>query len=707
MKASKAEFLELLKKSTQFVIPIYQRTYSWTEKECRQLWDDIIACGRNNNIPVHFIGSIVYVERGLSQVTNQEPLLVIDGQQRLTTLTLLLAALSKAVGTTEPFDGFSQFKICKDYLLNPKETGERRYKLLLTQTDKDTLKSLVSEQPKPHSHSLRIEENYTLFQELIRREGGDLLDLCKGLTKLVVVDIALNREQNPQLIFESMNSTGKELSQADLIRNFILMGLEQTLQTRLYENYWRPMEVNFGQENYASHFDEFMRHYLTVKTGDIPNINDVYETFKKYALKRADAVSNDSHVESLLNTIKDYSEYFCAISLGKETDKELKMAFNDLSELKVDVACPFLMELYCDYKKDIFSKGDFVQAVRWVEAYVFRRVVCEIPSNSMNKTFASFIKALKKDRYLESIAAHFLLFSSQRRFPSDDEFENRIQVRKLYKLRNPKYCLRRIENHGRKECVPVDDEYTVEHIMPQNENLSAAWQAELGSEWKLVQQTWQHTLGNLTLTGYNSEYRDRPFIQKRDMDGGFKNSPLNLNKDLNQVTVWNESAIKERANRLAKQAVVIWNSPKLDESILAGYRPKVKPGSEYTINDHPSLLNSPLRTLFEAFRTKVLELDPPYIREEWLKYYVAYKVETNFVDVMPKPQLRRLQLSLKMSISEVNDPKKLCKDVSRVGHMGNGDVEVSLSSLEDLPYVIELVQQALEKQLVGVSIHEK
>ena len=701
MKATEAKLLDFLKKSPQFVIPIYQRTYSWTEKECRQLWEDVVRCGRNDHIPVHFIGSIVYVESGLSQVTHQAPLLVIDGQQRLTTVSLLLTALAEAVGETEPFEGFSQRKIRNYFLLNPEEIGERHFKLLLSQTDKDTLTALVGKHPQPDNHSLRVSENYAALQKWIRSDEVNLPTLCKGLAKLVVVDIALNRDQdNPQLIFESMNSTGKELSQADLIRNFILMGLEPALQTRLYEQFWRPIEMDFGQEAYGTHFDGFMRHYLTVMSGEIPNTNAVYEAFKTHAREtRAGAVSDDSHVEMLVSTIRDYSRYFCAMALGKEIDHELNRAFHDLRELKVDVAYPFLLELYRDYATQYLSKSDFVSAVRWVEAYVFRRAVCAIPTNSMNKTFATFSKALKKDRYLESIAAHFLLLPSYRRFPSDDEYVRDIQTRDLYNFRSRSYWLRRFENHGRKEVVPVD-EYTVEHILPQNENLNTAWQESLGAEWKRIQQTWLHTLGNLTLTGYNSEYSDRPFIVKRDMDGGFRQSPLKVNQGLGQVHVWDESTIIERAKRLAKLAVQVWESPKLDDAILAAYRPRAEPSSSYTIDDHPHLITPAMLSLFEAFRKEVLALDP-CVSEEFLKLYVAYKAETNFVDIVP--QAKRLRLSLNMSFAEISDPKGLCKDVTRLGRWGNGDVEVGLSSLEELPYVIGLVRQALEKQLGDTS----
>ena len=571
MKATEAALLAFLKKSPQFVIPIYQRTYSWTEKECRQLWDDIVRTGSNDAISVHFIGSIVYIEAGLSQVSHQEPLLVIDGQQRLTTVTLLLAALANALGDSEPMDGFSARKLRNYYLLNPEETGERHFKLLLSQTDKATLTTIVSGDEHPENYSIRVKQNFAMFEELIAGCNGNLTAVCAGLAKLVVVDIALNRDQdNPQLIFESMNSTGRELSQADLIRNFILMGLEPVLQTRLYEHFWRPMEVAFGQEAYNTHFDAFMRHYLTVKTGEIPRLDEVYEAFKGYARSPKTA---EAGVEALVKDIRDFARYFCAMALGDEPDSELSLALHDLRELKVDVAFPFLLELYHDYATGVLPKADFVEAVRLVEAYVFRRAICAIPTNSMNKTFGTFTKALKKDRYLESIKAHFLNLPSYRRFPKDDEFQRDIQTRDLYNFRSRSYWLRRFENYGRKERVAVD-EYTIEHIMPQNEDLSASWKNALGQDWERVHETWLHTLGNLTLTGYNSEYSDKPFIEKRDMPGGFRESPLKVNAGLGQLGQWNEEAIKARAGQLAAAALNVWPAPDLPSEILAAYRPK-------------------------------------------------------------------------------------------------------------------------------------
>lgn len=701
MIAVQANFLNFLKKSPQFLIPIYQRTYSWTERECRQLWDDIVRTGKNDTVKAHFVGSIVYIEKGLYAITSHSPVLVIDGQQRLTTVTLLIAALANALEQTdedrrEPVDGFSPRKLRNYYLVNPEEEGERHFKLVLTQTDKKSLTAIISNKKQPRETSLRVTENFKLFEKWIAGSKDDLISICNGLAKLMIVDIALDRDQdNPQLIFESMNSTGRELTQADLIRNFVLMGLEPALQTKLYEDYWRPMEMDFGQEAYGAYFDGFMRHYLTVKAGEIPNVREVYEAFKSHARSPKVAVAG---VEALVSDVRNYARYFCSMALGAESDPKLKRAFQDLRELRVDVAYPLLLELYHDYATGFLSRDDFLTAIRLVESYVFRRAICAIPTNSLNKTFPTLAKVLKKDRYIESIQAHLLLLPSYRRFPDDEEFMREIQTRDLYNFPRRSYWLRRLENHGRKEPVPVD-EYTIEHILPQNEHLSAAWREVLGSEWKRVQDTWLHTLGNLTLTGYNSEYSDRPFAKKRDMKGGFKESPLRLNERLGQLEEWTEETIKLRAAELAHKATSVWSIPKLPEEILRAYKDKSVTGS-YTISDHPHLASGQMREIFDAFRKEVLALDPN-VAEEFLKLYVAYKAETNFVDVVP--QAKRLRLSLNMAYAEINDPRGITRDVTEVGRWGNGDVEVGLSSLEELPYVMGLVRQSFEKQMANGS----
>jgi predicted transport protein len=332
--------------------------------------------------------------------------------------------------------------------------------------------------------------------------------------------------------------------------------------------------------------------------------------------------------------------------------------------------------------------------VRLVEAYVFRRAICAIPTNSLNKTFSTFTKALRKASYVESVKAHFLTMPSYRRFPSDDEFRRELQTRDLYNFRSRTYWLRRLENYGRKERVEVD-EYTIEHIMPQNENLLLDWRTALGPDWKRVHQTWLHSLGNLTLTGYNSEYSDRPFAEKRDMTGGFKESPVKLNAGLGQLEKWDQQEIQARGEKLAAMAVNVWSHPELPSAVVAKYRSATE-ATSYSVEDHPYLLSGQNKDLFDGLRKEVLALDA-CVTEEFLKRYVAYKAETNFVDVVP--QSKRLRLSLNMPFAEVKDPKGLCKDISEVSHWGNGEVEVGLGSLDELPYIMGLIRQSFDRQM--------
>ena len=693
MKANATKLLGFLHKASQFVIPIYQRNYSWDEKQCQQLWEDILRVGSNADIGVHFIGSIVYVEGGQSQVTLQAPLLVIDGQQRLTTISLILEALARAVGDSEPVEGFSAEKIRHNYLTNSLEKDDRFYKLVLSDTDKDTLKALIKGNDYPPAASIKIRENFDYFAEQIKLNSKLIEEICNGLAKLMIVDISLERNQdNPQLIFESMNSTGKALSQADLIRNFILMGLEPALQNNLYAQYWRPMELEFGQEAYGDEFDAFMRHYLTIKTGDVPRVSEVYEAFKEYSTK----FDKEDGVTDLVAEIRKYSKYFVAMALGGETNPALKPLFKDLiQDLNYSVAYPLLLELYADYDTGTLNEKDFGTAIKLVESYVFRRSICEIPTNSMNKTFAEFSRYLVKNDYLNSIYAHFYSLPSYRRFPSNEEFRLAFETKDLYNIYSRAYWLRKMENFGKKELVAVEN-YTIEHILPQNPSLSAEWKKDLGDNWEEIQAKYLHTLGNLTLTGYNSEYSDKPFKEKKSMKGGFLQSPLTLNEKVREAEVWNESAILERAAFLSNRAIDIWPRFEVDAGTLKKFEAVKSATSNYTLADHPNLDRQEVRALFDALRAEVLALDSN-ISETVLKYYIAFKAETNFVDVIPKA--RWLRLSLNLKFSEIDDPRGIATDVTGKGRWGNGDVSINFKKIDELPYVIGLIKQSLSKQL--------
>ena len=689
MKATEAKLLEFLQKPGQFIIPIYQRTYRWSTKQCVQLWRDIIATGSGEGVYGHFVGSIVYVQQGdfIRSVIPQ--LLVIDGQQRLTTISLILAALCRALDGTEGVEGMTARKVTKYYLLNDEEDGELRFKLLLTQTDRITLQRIVENRSLPAQHSVRIKENFEYFKAQMPTSPEELAIIWRGISRLMVVDISLNREHdNPQLIFESLNSTGLDLSQADLIRNYVLMGLETAHQEKLYEEHWRPIELSFGQEEYARLFDRFMRDYLTVKTGTIPNIAAVYDAFKRYA-----ATPGAGGVDMVVADVHRMSGYFVAMALDREADKDVATVLSDINTLKVDVAYPFLLELYDDYVTGTIGRQELIAVLRLVESYVFRRAVCGIPTNSLNKTFTNLAKEVQKGRYLESLQAAFQLMPGYRRFPTDDEFARELQVKDLYNFRNRNYWLRRMENHDRKERVNVED-YTIEHIMPQNENLSNQWRTDLGENWQEIHSQYLHTIGNLTLTGYNPELSDRPFQEKRAIKGGFAESPLRLNQGLGQLEKWDAQAIRGRGERLASLACKVWAAPMLSEVILAAYRPTPQ-RSGYTLADHPNLRGDML-ALFELLRKNVLNLDAA-VTEDILKTYIAFKAPSNFVDVVP--QAKRMILTLNVDFGEISDPQGVCRDVTGMGRWGNGDVEVKLQHADELPYIMTLVKQALDKQL--------
>ena len=684
MEAKETNFLRFLNSPKQLVIPVYQRTYSWRQKECEQLWKDIIRTGEDDDISGHFVGSIVYVERGLYQVSSLPKLLVIDGQQRLTTIALLISALCNFIKERQVHTDLNPDRLASYYLLNDKEEGEERYKLVLTQSDKDTLFKVLERRGFSDEDSIRIKENYNFFVDQVSKTDLDVI--YKGISKLIIIDVSLDREKdNPQLIFESLNSTGLELTQADLIRNYILMGLEKQLQDDLYHNYWYPMEKSYGAEN-SELFDRFMRDYLTIKIGRIPTIREIYSEFKKF--------SSNKDIKEIVQDINEFSKYYVNIALEKEPEETIKNAFSDINELRVDVSYPFLLNLYRDYAKDKLSKEEFVDVLRLIESYVFRRAIVGVPTNSLNKTFATLYSEIDQSNFLESTKAVFILQDSYRRLPDNEEFKRELLIKDVYNFRNRNYLLRKLENYDRKEPVTVES-YTIEHILPQNPDLTIEWQKELGEHWKDVQKSYLHTIGNLTLTGYNPELSDKPFKTKRDMKGGFKDSPIRLNRFLASLEKWGEQEIKNRAEEIARLSIDIWAYPNVSKELLNKYKSELKSAQQhYTLENYEQLKEGePMNQLFLELRKKILNIDSS-VREEPQKLYIAYKSTTNFVDIVP--QKKALRLSLNIPFEKIKDPEGKCRDVSGLGKWGNGDTEVKLASGEELDYVLSLIKQAFD-----------
>jgi uncharacterized protein with ParB-like and HNH nuclease domain/predicted transport protein len=797
MKAQEHQFLPFLNGKKQFIIPIYQRTYSWRREQCAQLWQDIVRVGTDQSMPGHFLGSIVFIQQGVILFGNVPQFLLIDGQQRLTTLILLLAALAEAA--QDDVDPEFRKEIYDSYLVNTFGKDEQRYKLLLTQSDREVLKQIIDHPQKVSANKTfsYLVDNYNFFCDQLKQHDVELNTVLQGINKLFIVEISLNKEyDNPQLIFESLNSTGMDLSQADLIRNYVLMGMDNDEQSRLYKEYWYPIEQKFRYEGTGDAFDRFMRDYLTLKQGIIPNIDKVYTTFKQYHRSRYKVP-----IREIIEDIACYADYFANIAFLHEEDPALKQAMRDINVLKVDVAYPFFLELYDDYQQKVLSKSDFLAIIRLVESYVFRRAICGIPTNALNKVFVTLAKEIDKAHYLESFQAALLAKGGNSRFPHNDEFRGALITKDVYNYPRRNYLLRKLENYQRKELVAIEN-CTIEHIMPQNARLSDAWKQELGPDWKMVHEKYLHTIGNLTLTGYNSALSDRPFQEKRTMKGGFDHSPLQLNESVAYVERWDQQAIEKRAGLIADLAMDVWVFPDLSveqvnkysgnkaskkaslaeiigpiehpqagfipagfkliqttekrfylfrsvenewvqygngknpwfaiswdyarewvrdifrknemplgvggEKILVTVTPHKNDGeiltdyfvledaakTSYTLADYPMLQGNMLN-LYNELRKRVLNLSVG-VREEIKKLYIAYKLTTNFVDV--GPQKNALLLYLNMPFEEIDDPKKMCEDVTHVGHRQNGDIRVRLASMQQLEDVMYLVQQAFERQ---------
>lgn len=693
MDATKGNIFSILNGNKQFLIPVYQRYYSWEPEQCSRLWNDIVEMQKKNKVG-HFVGSIVNIAEQ-AMPTGVQKYMIIDGQQRLTTLTLLLIAL-RDYAEAHPEDATINARRIDNMLLkNEYEDGDERYKLLLTETDRKLLIDLVEKKPIPDSIQSRLISNFNFFAGKIADLELQPKDVYEAIGKLQIVNITLDRNvDDAQAIFESLNSTGKELSESDLIRNYVLMGLEPSEQRYVYEHMWRPMELLFDYKKQDSIMDRFFRDYLTMKMARIPKIDRVYDTFKTYHLN-----CEFGTIRELCADLLTYAKYYTNMVFARSDNSRLKALYSDIGDLRMEVAFPFLLKVHNDCAEGIISEDELIEIINMCISYVFRRSICDIPTNSLNKTFATLRNEIKSDDYMNSIKAFFVLRDDYKEFPDDDKFEKAFVSRDIYNMRSRNFILSHLENFGNKAPIIIEN-YTIEHIMPQNSNPRDEWKAMLGANWREVQKTYLHTIGNLTLTAYNSEMSDKPFIDptdpsnsKMDMTGGFKESALRLNAYLVKLTEWNEQHIKERAKLLADKAEEIWEYPEITDAELAPYRVEEKPAQKYTIDSYD--INAFTKTLFDMIDRRICNLSPN-VKREFKKLYIAYKLDTNFVDIVVQKQ--RLRISLNMKFSEIHDPKGICRDITGLGRWGNGDVEVFFEHTSEIDDVMELIEQSYNKQ---------
>lgn len=686
MDARKANIYKFLSGDKQYIIPVYQRIYSWEIEECKRLWFDIVDMQKKNKNG-HFVGSIVSITENDSP-SDMSKFTIIDGQQRITTLMLLLLALRDYAFIHREEKSINWKKINNSFLKNPDEDDDSQYKLLLTETDKDILISLIEKRPIDENLNSRLISNYNYFFSNIKNMDLSLQDIYEAIGKLQIVNINLDRTSDePQVIFESLNSTGKELSESDLIRNFVLMGLDNKQQKDIYKNIWRPMEQLFRYEKQTLLMDRFFRDYLTMKLARIPKLDKIYEEIKMY--------TNNCEFSTLEDLCKDlyiYARYYTNMIFEQGTNKNLINLYKEIKYLKMEVAFPFLLKIHYDFERNLINEDELVSIIKLCISYVFRRNICDIPTNSLNKTFATLKNEINVDDYINSIKAFFILKDDYKIFPNDEKFSSALKVKDIYHMRIRNYILSSLENFNNKAPINIEN-YTIEHIMPQTKNLSNVWKKELGKNYETVQKKYLHTIGNLTLTAYNSEMSNKSFSEKMEMNGGFKESALRLNSYVVKQNEWNEKIIKERASILVEKALLIWKYPIIERNILIKYKNDDKQ-QMYGIDSYD--FNKTTKMLFDKLNMRIMNLSSE-VRREFKKLYIAYKLDTNFADIVV--QKNRLRISVNMKFNEVIDEYNICKDVTNLGRWGNGDVELFLEDICDVDKVMDIIRQSFNKQL--------
>ncbi len=564
MKANETKIEDFLSSNkTQFVIPVYQRNYDWSTGQCKQLLDDILEVGTNKKMNAHFIGSIVYVHDDVYTASRIKELTIIDGQQRLTTLTLIYLVLYRLA--KELNDEALVNEISETYLINKFAPEEEKLKLRPTENNDRALKYLLrSDEEEDFPDFSKLVDNFNYFKTRITEENFQYI--LEGLSKLMFVEISLDREKDdPQRIFESLNSTGLELSQADLIRNYILMGLNRRDQNKIYQNYWEVIEKLAKDETLnVSRVSDYIRDYLTLENKKIPNKGRVYLEFKaKYPTKSIDELT--ANLTGVKGLVKHYNKL---INPKNEVDKEIRLQLEYINRLEINVAFPFLIKVYDDYTSSIIDKRTFLKVLDLIQSFTWRRFILSLPTNALNKIFMSLYDKVEPSNYLYSIQKSLLQRAGVQRFPKNAEVIDALKVKDVYniKSKNRIYLLERLENYENIERVAIEGnpEITIEHIFPQNPD--PKWKMELGNdEYNFIKENYLSTIANLTLSGNNGKLGNKPFTAKRDLEGaGYKDSRLWLNKYLSNLDKWDKAEIEKRFALIAERFLKIWVYPQIE-----------------------------------------------------------------------------------------------------------------------------------------------
>lgn len=580
MKGTESKLVEYMEGSKKrFVIPVYQRNYDWKTENCKQLYDDLIKVVKNNR-KNHFFGSVVSVYNPDGRNTE---FLVIDGQQRLTTVSLLFLAMYNLLERkviTPDIPTLNQ-QIYEEYLVDKWQPKETRIKLKPVKNDQRAFGKLFDEESE-HVNQSNLTINYNYFFDRIQKAEITVDELYDAICKLEIINITLNQDDNPQLIFESLNSTGLALSEGDKIRNFILMGLPTKQQDSFYEKYWNKIEVNTNYD-----VSLFIRDYLSVKQQAIPSLDKVYYTFKNYV------EDNNIGVEDLLIDVLEYAKLYHILTVGKTADRALNGCIYRLKRLETTVTRPFFLEVLKLQSIGELLLDNVVKAFLVTEDFLFRRTICDLPTNSLNKIFLLLHREIMRfdgtsQDYIEKMKYALLSKKEKARFPDDSEFAEGIMNKQIYLMnsKNKMYLLERFENYGTAEDKDVwkhfdCGDYSIEHIMPQH--LTPSWVKSLGEDYETIHENWLHRLANLTITAYNSKYSNNTFLEKRDMEHGFKDSGIRMNQRITGKDKWGLAELEERNEYMKNRALEIWTMP------VTAFKPSEKQMDAYSLDDDINL----------------------------------------------------------------------------------------------------------------------
>lgn len=566
MKANELQINEFLQApNVQFVIPVYQRNYDWTNTECKELLNDIIAVASENR-GTHFIGSIVLIHEGTYSTSEVKELVIIDGQQRLTTINILLVALyrfAKDSGKSQDAERLYNMFLINQYVRNESS------KLKLKQTDANAaaFQAILLGTDNSSLPFSNVTENFNYFRRIITEENFDII--LSGLKRLIFVEISLERDKDdPQRIFESLNSTGLDLSQSDLIRNYILMDLPPKDQNRIFETIWNPIEEN--ARNYAkqsSLVSEFIRDYLTLRNKKIPNKNKVYAAFKSiYANKKDEAYQQE------LENIKSLSiHYKKLLNPATVADASIRKELEYINRLEINVAFPFLLQVFEDADIGLLSKDDLLKVLKLVQSYAWRRFMVGLPTNALNKIFMTLYAEVDTEEYYESIAKALLKKKGSAKFPSNEDIKTALRDKDVYTTqpKNRNYLFERLENYNNREHVVTGNELiTIEHIFPKSP--SDEWSTELSTEdYFLFKEKYLNTIANLTLSGNNGALGNKSFKEKKEMniegkEQGYNYSRLWLNSYLKSIDKWTVAEYDERHQIMYERFIKIWELPVID-----------------------------------------------------------------------------------------------------------------------------------------------